>query len=219
MFRRSEEGKRIRKENMKKGVDYTPFQAKQPYLLKTGIMNTLTGALTKDNLIVLVSPKSTSTQPAFIKDTSLTTKTMETSQKSTKKNYPTLTSSWVASLAKRFQSRESVEDLMTLAEQCSSSLRGYFGKNNHAFYCLRTSKGFYLTTKETRSLPSSPRLMNWGMTVNGKCLTAKITESPRTGNECSLSDILEEHPDQKYFLSEEQTKKILGTQGKMCRTP
>jgi len=34
----------------------------------------------------------------------------------------------------------------------------------------------------------SPRLMNWGMTVNGKCLTAKISVSPRIGKECSLSD-------------------------------
>jgi hypothetical protein len=44
--------------------------------------------------------------------------------------------------------------------------------------------------------------MNWGMTVNGKCLTARISESHRTGKECSLSDILEEQVDQKYFLSE-----------------
>jgi hypothetical protein len=44
--------------------------------------------------------------------------------------------------------------------------------------------------------------MNWGMTANGKCLTAKISESHRIGKECSLSDILEEQVDQKYFLSE-----------------
>ena len=37
-------------------------------------------------------------------------------------------------------------------------------------------------------------------------------------NTTSLSDILEEHPDPKSFLSETQTKKILGTQGKICRT-
>jgi hypothetical protein len=33
-------------------------------------------------------------------------------------------------------------------------------------------------------------------------LTARISESHRIGNEYSLSDILEEHPDPKYFLSE-----------------
>jgi hypothetical protein len=42
------------------------------------------------------------------------------------------------------------------------------------------------------------------MTVNGKCLTARISVSPKTESECSLSDILEEQVDQKYFLSEEQ---------------
>lgn len=58
-------------------------------------------------------------------------------------------------------------------------------------------------------LTKSKRLMSWGMTANGKCLTAKITESPRIESECSLSDILEEHPDQKYFLSPIATQKLL----------
>src|SRR3990167_2877084 len=55
---------------------------------------------------------------------------------------------------------------------------------------------------------SSPRLMSWGMTSNGKCLTARISESPRIGKECSLLEILEERPDQKYFLSEKATQEI-----------
>ena len=49
---------------------------------------------------------------------------------------------------------------------------------------------------------------NLGMTVNGKCLTARISESRRTGKGCSLSDILEDSPDQKYFLSEKQARYI-----------
>src|SRR6266699_5036730 len=53
MYRRSEEGKKLRRESMRAGKDYTPFQAKQPYLRRDNIMNTLTGALTKDNLIVM----------------------------------------------------------------------------------------------------------------------------------------------------------------------
>ena len=50
------------------------------------------------------------------------------------------------------------------------------------------------------------------MTANGKCLTAKITECHRTGSECSLSDILEEQPDQKYFLSDLAMKNIFEKQ-------
>jgi hypothetical protein len=34
----------------------------------------------------------------------------------------------------------------------------------------------------------------------------------------TLSSVLEEHPDPKYFLSEVQTKKILASSGKMLRT-
>ena len=50
------------------------------------------------------------------------------------------------------------------------------------------------------------------MIVNGKCLTAKITECHRTGRESSLSDILEEHPDPKYFLSDLAMKNIFEKQ-------
>ena len=42
-----------------------------------------------------------------------------------------------------------------------------------------------------RSRPLSQPWMNWGMTLNGKCLTAKTLESPKIGRGCSLSDILE----------------------------
>ena len=44
------------------------------------------------------------------------------------------------------------------------------------------------------------------------------TKVEKICKENSLSSILEEHPDPKYYLSEEQTKKILGTRGKICRT-
>ena len=64
-------------------------------------------------------------------------------------------------------------------------------------------------TVDELSKPSSPRLQNWGMAWNGKCLTARISEFPIIGKECSLSDILEDAVDDKYFLSEAQTKFIL----------
>jgi hypothetical protein len=40
------------------------------------------------------------------------------------------------------------------------------------------------------------------MTSNGNVLTARISESHRIGNEYLLSEILEENPDPKYFLSD-----------------
>jgi hypothetical protein len=50
--------------------------------------------------------------------------------------------------------------------------------------------------------------MNWGMTSNGNVLTARISESHRIGSESLLSEILEDTPDQKYFLSEDVMQKI-----------
>lgn len=84
-------------------------------------------------------------------------------------------------------------------------LLGLHRKNNHAFYFLKTLKGFYLTTKAKLSELSSIRWMNLGITSNGKCLTVKTLASPKTESECSLLDILEPHPNPKYFLSNKAT--------------
>ena len=46
------------------------------------------------------------------------------------------------------------------------------------------------------------------MELNGRYLTAKDTYH-KIGSESSLSDILEENVDEKYYLSEATTKKIL----------
>lgn len=86
--------------------------------------------------------------------------------------------------------------------------------SNHEFCFLKTSKDYYTTTKEERSEQSSKRWKNWGTTWNGKCLTANISEYRKTANECSLSDILEEQVDEKYFLSETVSKKLISYQAK-----
>ena len=48
-----------------------------------------------------------------------------------------------------------------------------------------------------------------GMMQNGRCSTPKISEGHRTEKGVSLSDILEAEAPQKYFLSKEQTEKIV----------
>lgn len=112
-------------------------------------------------------------------------------------------------LAKHFQSPESGAGSAIHAVRSSLKSLGLLGKHNHALYCLKTSKGYYFTIKDVPSESSSPRLMNWGMTVNGNCLTAKISACHKTVRGCSLSDILEEHPDRKYFLSSNQKTRLL----------
>jgi hypothetical protein len=54
--------------------------------------------------------------------------------------------------------------------------------------------------------------MNWGMTCNGSVLTARISESHRIGSESLLSEILEDTPDRKYFLSDSALQKMLTKQ-------
>ena len=50
------------------------------------------------------------------------------------------------------------------------------------------------------------------MIANGKYLTRNFSECHRTGRGCSLSDILEIEVPQKYFLSKEQTERIIFTE-------
>ena len=138
---------------------------------------------------------------------------MATSQKSTQTNSQTSTASLAAFLAKHLVSQESEKDLKTPEERSSLTLREYCEQNNLDYSSLKMLKDFSATMVGELSKPSSKRLMNWGTTANGKCLTAKISASRKTGKGSTLSDILEERPDPKYFLSEEQVRRIHSTDG------
>ena len=59
------------------------------------------------------------------------------------------------------------------------------------------------------SRPSSQPWQSWGMVWNGKCLTANTSEFPKIGKGCSLSDILEESVDSKYFLSQKTLNRLM----------
>ena len=54
-------------------------------------------------------------------------------------------------------------------------------------------------TKAGRFTPSSVRYLSWGTVWNGKCLTARILESPNPENGCILSDILIEDVPEKIL--------------------
>ena len=76
--------------------------------------------------------------------------------------------------------------------------------SNLSIYSLKTSKGLLTTIKGIPLRQSSDRWMNWGMTSDGKCLTAKISECRKIESGSILSDILEENVDEKFFLSLKQ---------------
>ena len=64
-FGRTDEAKQIRRENMSKGFDHTPFQKKEVTGIDTEKMGTLTTAVTKDNLVLEI-PEATKKETIFI---------------------------------------------------------------------------------------------------------------------------------------------------------
>jgi site-specific DNA-cytosine methylase len=180
---------------------------KELEIRKDWVANALTSVQTDS--LVLVSPKSTSTPPKFINHTSQNTKTMETLPKSTKQLFPTSTSSWGDFLAKVSALLEKEGDLTTPEELSSLKSLGFLPTKDHGLFYSKMSKAYLATTTERLSreyLKFSPTL---GMSFNGKFLILKTSESPRIGKECSLSDILEEQVDQKYFLSQQMVDRLM----------
>ena len=133
----------------------------------------------------------------------------ETSPKSKQQTFPTMTCSSADSPVKRLVSLENAGDLTIL--EALSFLRSHESveQKSQDIYYLKTSRAYLVTTKEIpsrRSLKFSPTL---GIFYNGKFSIVRTTPSHRIGKECSLSDILEEHVDQKYFLSEKMVKFLM----------
>lgn len=163
---------------------------------------------------VSVTPKSTDTPSRSTRNTSRLTETTGTQPGSIPEHYRTSTSSAEDSPARHSALLEKEGDLTTPGALSSLTSHGFSKRNGQGCSYWKTSRGCFLMTMGELSKPSSPRLLNWGMTSNGKCLTQKISAFPRTGKECSLSDILEEHPAPKYFLSAEMARRIIGQIGR-----
>ena len=104
--------------------------------------------------------------------------------------------------------QETDEVLKILEELCSLKSLGSHLFSDLNIYSLRMSKDSLIMKTELRLRPLSQPWMNWGTMWNGKCLTARISESPKIGNVCSLSDILEDTVPDSYFLSDEKVKQL-----------
>ena len=122
---------------------------------------------------------------------------------------PNLTSYAGDSPARHFLSLAAEKDL-TMQEVLSSlKLPDWLKPNDRLIFCSKTYRDCYRMTAAGRLLPSSPRFLTWGIMSNGLCLTANISESHNQGEGCSLSAILIPDAPEKYFLSSEQTEKLL----------
>ena len=94
-------------------------------------------------------------------------------------------------------------------EPCSLKLPDWLQTNDLRIFSLRMFPDSYRMTKGGRFTPSSVRFLSWGTMSNGRCLTARISESRSQESGCILSDILMEDVPEKYYLSQYQTEQLL----------
>ena len=114
-------------------------------------------------------------------------------------------------LARLFPLLANGQDLKICEELLSLKYSGLQNKESPRFYSLKMWQASSRMTKEGQWQRSSAAFGNLGMMSNGRCLILKTSESRRTGNGSSLSDILEQEVGQKYFLSEKATAKLLNS--------
>jgi len=155
------------------------------------------------------SQKLTSTQSKSTKDISQNTKTMGTQQRLFPKNSQTSTFSVGDFLAKAFRLLAKGKDLKIQEAHSFLTFAESRGLKDPHIFSLKMSEDSSPMIMDIRSWLSLNPWQNWGILSNGKCLTAKISESHKTGNECSLLDILQKQVPQKYFLSQDKIQRIL----------
>lgn len=127
-------------------------------------------------------------------------------------------------LARHSLSPESEKDLQMQEELSFLKLPGFLKLKDPRILSLKMFPVCYRMTKAGRFAPSSVRFLNWGTMSNGKCLTARISESPKQENGCILSDILISDVPEKYYLNQKQMEQLLfksgaGSQGKRVYSP
>ena len=149
---------------------------------------------------------------------------MRTLQKLIQTTCRTLTSSVRAFHAKASAWLAKGSDSGTIQEELSSSrLPESLKRNGLHFFSWKTFPDCYRMTEAGRCLPSSPRLLNWGMISNGVCITARFSESPSSGAACILSDILETNVPELFPLNcgnaEDLKQLIPGPQGQRVYDP
>ena len=130
----------------------------------------------------------------LIREVNITVTTQETSIPA---KCPTSTLSVQDFLVRALALRE--RGLASRIPEALSSLRlpDCLKRNGLHFFYWKTSSDCYRMTKAGHLKPSTPRLLKWGIVLNGVCLTADIT-FPNSENGCTLSDILMTDVPEKY---------------------
>jgi site-specific DNA-cytosine methylase len=121
-----------------------------------------------------------------------------------------LTSSVPESRARTYRSQVNELDLQESAQSSFMSLRESLKNFDPLGFSSRMFPDFSVQTKEETLQKSSG--FSWssaGMGFAGVSLTASFSESPNEGAVCSLSDVLESHVPQRFFLSAVAARGIL----------
>ena len=111
--------------------------------------------------------------------------------------------------AKRSVSREHAEDSEIRAALSSLNWPDWLKPGSLRICCLKMYPACYLMTEGGHLRRSLTRWTDWGMAWNGNVLTAKISAFPSQETACTLSDILMNDVEEKYFLSPKQQEVLL----------
>ena len=129
------------------------------------------------------------------------------------KTFPKQTADASGSPVRTYPLQESKLDFKETVQACFSELCTLSDnskkKINPLTFSLRTLKICLVLMEDGISPDCSLKWSGRGMMQNGRCSTPKISECRKTGKDVLLSDILEGEVPQKYFLSKEQTEKIV----------
>lgn len=159
---------------------------------------------------VLVTPKLTNTQYKHSSTTSeRKSKTMVTQQNLTPQSFQTLISWLEGSLAKHFHLPVSELDLRTPEVRSYLMSLGFSETKDPDILYLKTSKVYLVTTAAKLSRQYLKFSPTQGTTFHGVYIIPRTMVSHKTENVSTLSEILEENVDPKYFLSEQAIKKLL----------
>ena len=120
------------------------------------------------------------------------------------------------SLVRTSALQENNSDLLATAQACFSELCTFLDsskkKRDPLTYSLRMLRTCLVLMEDGISPDFSLKWTKAGMMRSGRFSTVNTSECHKTGNVVLLSDILEEEVPQKYFLSKEQTERIVFTE-------
>jgi hypothetical protein len=138
---------------------------------------------------------------------------MKISEILTPEDLQTLTSSLADSPASRFPLPVSGRDSAMNGAICSLNLPDSLKIKDLAILSLKMFPDCWGLKKGRLSPKYLIRFQNWGIAWNGLCMTAPASAYRRQENGYTLQDVLEQTVPEKYYVSEQQMRKIAGKSG------